>query len=151
MTRLLVDTSVLIKWFHADGESELAPARAIRAAHLTGVVDVHMLDIAVYEVGNVLVRALGWSAPQVADQLDDLHVLLGPHFAMEPAWQRRAAELAQLHGLTYYDACWAAAARCLDIPLVSADRQLVAARLAETASATAERLRLSLPPHPAGS
>jgi hypothetical protein len=35
VTRLLIDTSVLIKWFHSDGESELEQARALRSAHVT--------------------------------------------------------------------------------------------------------------------
>lgn len=38
MTRLLVDTSVLIKWFHAEGEAEVEPARAILAAHVRDAV-----------------------------------------------------------------------------------------------------------------
>ena len=62
MTRLLIDTSVLIKWFHSDGESELEQARALRSAHVTGELDAHMLDLAIYEVGNVLTRALRWPA-----------------------------------------------------------------------------------------
>ncbi|HEX5560464.1 MAG TPA: hypothetical protein VFX52_02400, partial [Nocardioidaceae bacterium] len=78
MTRLLVDTSVLIKWFHSDGESELEPSHALRSAHVHGGVDAHVLDLAISEVGNVLVRASRWSATDVADQLDDLQQILGP-------------------------------------------------------------------------
>ena len=37
MTTLLVDTSVLIKWFHSKGEPELREARAIREATQTAV------------------------------------------------------------------------------------------------------------------
>ena len=48
MTRLLIDTSVLIKWFHEDGESELLEARALRDAHVRGELDAHVLDLAVY-------------------------------------------------------------------------------------------------------
>ena len=60
MTHLLIDnTSVLIKWFHSDGERELEQARALRSAHVTGELDAHMLDLASYEVGNVLTRADG--------------------------------------------------------------------------------------------
>jgi hypothetical protein len=33
MIHLLVDTSVIIKWFHSEGEAELAEARALRTAH----------------------------------------------------------------------------------------------------------------------
>lgn len=69
MTRLLIDTSVLIKWFHGDGESELEQARALRTAHFTDELDAHMLDLAAYEVGDVLARALRWTATAVAEQL----------------------------------------------------------------------------------
>ena len=66
MTAVLVDTSVVIKWFHATGESELGAARALRDAHVTNQLDAHILDLALYEIGNVLVRSLGWPADDVA-------------------------------------------------------------------------------------
>lgn len=142
MTRLLIDTSVLIKWFHSDGESELEPARGLRAAHVTGDVDAHMLDLAVYEVGNVLTRALRWAATDIADQLDDLHAILGPPLVMTRGWLRRAATLAHAHALSFYDASWAAAAAELGIPLISADRQLLHAGLAESPTEVTTRLQL---------
>lgn len=144
MTSLLIDTSVLIKWFHSDGESELKEARALRSAHVTGALDAHVLDLAFYEVGNVLTRALRWTAADVADQLDDLNALVGPALSMTPPWLRRAAMLARTHALSFYDASWAAAAVELDIPLVSADRRLLAARLAESPTEIATRLKLLL-------
>lgn len=58
MTSVLVDTSVLIKWFHSVGEPELEAARALRDAHVANQVNAHILDLAVYEVGNVLLRSL---------------------------------------------------------------------------------------------
>ena len=72
MTRLLIDSSVLIKWLHSDGETEIQEARSIRAAHLAGDVEARIIDLALYEVGNVLLRALRWPSNDVADQLDDL-------------------------------------------------------------------------------
>lgn len=144
MTRLLIDTSVLIKWFHSDGESELEQARALRSAHVTGELDAHMLDLASYEVGNVLTRALRWPAADVADQLDDLHAILGPALVMTPVWLRRAATLAHIHTLSFYDASLAATAGELGIPLISADHRLLAAGLAESPSEVTTRLKLSL-------
>lgn len=143
MTRLLVDTSVLIKWFHADGESEVAEARALRQAHVTGELDAHVLDLAAYEVGNVLVRALRWDAADVADQLDDLLAIVGPPLAMTPQWLRDAAELAQANALSFYDASWAATAAALGIPLISADRRLLMAGLAESPTGIVKRLKLA--------
>lgn len=142
MTRLLIDTSVLMKWFHSEGESEVLQARALRAAHVTGELDAHVLDLAAYEVGNVLTRALGWSAADVADQLDDLVAVVGPPLVTTQVWLRRAATLAEVNRLSFYDASWAAAAIELGIPLVTADRRLLAAGLAESATEVATRLRL---------
>lgn len=142
MTHLLIDTSVLIKWFHHQGEEEVKHALAIRAAHARGDVEAHILDLAVHEVGNVLTRALRWSARDVFDQLDDLHEILGPTLGMSRAAIRAAALLAERHTLSFYDASWAAAARELDIVLVSADRQLLSADLAESPARFATRLRL---------
>jgi predicted nucleic acid-binding protein len=44
--------------------------------------------------------------------------------------------------LSFYGASWAAAAAALNISLVSADRRLLAAGLAETPTAAASRLNL---------
>lgn len=142
MTRLLVDTSVVIKWFHDEGEGELAEARAIRDAHIRGDLDAHVLDLAIYEIGNVLVRALKWAAADVGDQLDDLLTITGAPIVMTQDWRRDAALLAERHTLSFYDASWAATAGGLGISLVSADRKLVAAGLADSPAAVAARLNL---------
>lgn len=142
MTHLLLDTSVLIKWIHSDGEAELPQARALRRAHCVGEIDAHVLDLAYYEMGNVLTRALRWEAVHVADQLDDLRVILGEPLVMTPEWLRRAALVAGHHELAFYDASWAAAALELGAPLVSADRQLLGAGLAETATSIVTRMAL---------
>ena len=143
MTTLLVDTSVLVKWFHSEGEPELAEARSIRDATRVGEIKALVIDLALYEMGNVLLRALRWSGSDVADQLEDLVIICGPPLAMAADWLRRAAELGASHQLTFYDAAWAAAAEGLDVALVSVDAQLLTAGLAESPAAVAQRLRLS--------
>jgi predicted nucleic acid-binding protein len=143
MTRLLIDTSVLVKWFHSAGESELAEARLIRSAHMSGEVTAHVLDLALYEVGNVLVRGLGWEPDDVADQLDDLLAICGAPLALAPGWLRGSAFLAHQHGLSFYDSAWAASATALEVPLVSADRRLVDAGLAESPTSIVRRLQLT--------
>lgn len=143
MIAVLVDTSVVLKWLHEEGESEVAEARLILEGHLAGRVEAHLLDLGMYEVGNVLVRGLNWPADEVADQLADLSLVFGELVTPSPEWFSDAAHLAVEHRLTFYDAMWAAAARALGIPLVSADAMLVGAGLAETATRTCQRLALS--------
>jgi len=143
VTTLLVDISVLVKWFHSEGESQLAEARALREAARRGDIEARVIDLALYEMGNLLLRSLHWSGPDVADQLDDLIVICGSPLAVAASWLRQAAVLGAAHGLTFYDACWAATARALGISLVSADVRLLDAGLAEPPQAAVERLRLA--------
>ena len=142
MSSLLVDTSVLIKWVHSEGESEVPEARALRDAHLGGYLEVLILDLAVYEVGNVLVRALRWEAAEVAGQIDDLLTICGPPLIMAAPWLSVAAEIAVSHRLSFYDAAWSAAAEGLEVPLVSADHALIRAGRAQTATAMTAQLGL---------
>jgi predicted nucleic acid-binding protein len=143
VTTLLVDTSVLIKWFHSKGEPELKEALAIRSAAQRGEVECKVIDLALYEMGNVLLRSLGWKGSDVADQLDDLIIICGTPLTMTQKWLRRSADIGAIHGLTFYDAAWAASAVELGVPLVSSDRVLLASGLAESPTSTAQRLRLA--------
>lgn len=139
---MLIDTSVLVKWFHSEGEAELDPARALRAAHLSGQAPARVLDLAQYEFGNVLLRRLRLPADRVRQALAALRTAVGEPVVFDQAWVKLAAVLGEAHGLTFYDACWAAAARHVGVPLVSADRQLLDAGLAESPTAAATRLGL---------
>lgn len=143
MTTLLVDTSVLVKWFHSEGEADLAEARAIRDATRREDVETRVIDLAIYEMGNILLRGLHWGGTDVADQLEDLVLICGAPLAMAPAWFREAAVIGSAHALTFYDACWAAAAKALGVSLVSADVRLLNAGLAESPRAVTQRLRLT--------
>jgi len=142
VTTVLADTSVIIKWFHSEGETELDEARAIRDATQRGELQTRVIDLAIYEIGNVLLRSLHWAGSDVADQLDDLIVICGAPLALAPEGLRLAARLGATHGLTFYDSAWAATAMGLGISLVSADAQLLAAGLAESPGDAAHRLRL---------
>jgi predicted nucleic acid-binding protein len=135
VSAVFVDTSVLITWFHAEGEHEVEAARALLAAHTEGVVEARVLDLAVYELGNVLTRSLRWPPDQVTDQVEDLLLLVGPPVMLDATARADAAALAAAYRLTYYDASWAAVARRHEAVLVSADRELLAAGLAVTATA----------------
>lgn len=140
---VVVDTSVAIKWFHDAGEAEVTEARAVLDAHVRGTITVGLLDLGLYELGNVLSRSLRWPGDRITDQIDDVITICGPVLQLEdPAW-RVAANLAATHGLTFYDAAWVAAARQTGAPLVTADAQLLASGLGESATSIADRLGLS--------
>ena len=137
---LLVDTSVVLKWLHEEGEAEVEAARELLAAHRGGAARLLLLDLAVYELGNVLLRRLGLPAAVVTDQLNLVRRLCGPVVHPTPSWHAEAAQLGERHRLTFYDASWATAARALGSPLVSADRALLAADLAISPTTAAAAL-----------
>ncbi len=142
MTALLADSSVLIKWFHREGESEVAEARAILDAHLREEIEARIIELGVYEVGNVLLTSLHWKARDVSDQLEDLISICGTPLFVPMPWLQDAARLSQASQVTFYDAAWAAAARALRVALVSSDKRLQRSRLAESPTEFVRRLRL---------
>lgn len=141
MNDVLCDASVALKWFHAEGESGVEPARALLAAHADGQIGLAILDLTLYEIGNVLVRSLGWSATDAADQIDDLGELV-PVLSPTSQELRRTAELAVELELTFYDAAYAAVASGRDAWLATADSKVVAAGAGETPGALVVRLGL---------
>ena len=58
---VIIDTSVLLKWFHSEGESEVDDARTILDAHADEMLVALVLELSVYESGQHpdLVVALG--------------------------------------------------------------------------------------------
>ena len=128
MTTLLLDASVLLAAFDPEDDHH-EPASALL---VDTEITLATLDLARYEVANVAVRA--WRAPESVAPLlaaveqiaDDGGVLLSTSSLLT-----RAAELAERHTISAYDAAYVAAAGEADRRLVSCDqRDLVSKGLA---------------------
>ena len=136
---VVCDASIVLQWFHEEGEHEVDDARELLTAHRAGRLTASILDLTLFELGNVLLRALGWQARQVADQLDDLRTMC-PIVRPGRDELRAAASIAESHGLTFYDAVYAAAARLQADALATADAALLASRTGERPGAILARL-----------
>jgi predicted nucleic acid-binding protein len=122
MPKLVVDSSVAVKWFLSEAEQSVDVALAVLDRHLDGEVALIAPDIIVLEVINALARR-GVSESDLgaaARSLLELHVELVPvsELVIE------AATLASEHGMTAYDAAFAALAVREGIALLTADRRL---------------------------
>jgi predicted nucleic acid-binding protein len=137
---IVSDASVVLKWFHAEGEEEVEAARALLERYGQQAIALQVLDLTPYEVGNALLRgratvaadrvavvleALADICPQVSPTTDDL---------------REAAALAELHGLTLYDAAYAAVARSRGAELATLDQALLRSGLGRRPSAILDDL-----------
>jgi len=124
----LVDASVAVKWFlpvAREPDGELA-----RTA--IGCLAMRTTALAMHEVGNVLTIHSGWPPERIASALDLLGEICGDPFELRPEDHRVATELAVGHHLTFYDASYAAIARRAGRRLLSADSDLLDARLASS-------------------
>jgi len=129
--KLLLDSSVWLAWARAVDEPHHAAATAIVTRSARGEVELRLLDLTAYELGNVVVRA--WKQPRrIARLVVDaaLDICATPPLVPTAAERRDAHALAEQHGLSVYDATYAAVAQERRLTLVSGDRQLLRAGLA---------------------
>ena len=128
MTTLLLDASVLLAAFDPEDDHH-GPARGLLEDEEATLAT---LDLARYEVANVAVRA--WRAPEsVAPLLAVIERLAddGGVLASTDTLLTRAAEIAERHTISVYDAAYAAAAEEAGHRLISCDeRDLVSKGLA---------------------
>ena len=128
MRQLVVaDASVILKWFHAAGEEAVEPARSILDAFATRRIHLVVLDLSVYEIGGVLLRA-GAGPRAAATVLAALTEICEP-VALSSHELETAARLTSEHHLTFNDAAYAAVAQERRGRLVTLSRALLKANL----------------------
>jgi predicted nucleic acid-binding protein len=124
--KIVVDSSVLIKWFKTRDEDLLREARALRAEVEARSLEVHVPALLLYELGNILLLKTTLAPQGLDDALDHLETL--PFVVAPPATPllKRAARLGRELGLTFYDSSFMALAAELECPFITADRRLFA-------------------------
>lgn len=129
------DASVALKWFHAEGEEEVEAARGLLERYGQQGIALYLLDLTPYEVGNALLRGRAAVAGErVAVVLEALADIC-PQVTPSTAELSQAAALAELHGLTLYDAAYAAVARGRGAELATLDQALLRTGLGRRPSA----------------
>lgn len=140
MTTLLLDASVLLAAFDPEDDHHESARTLLEGEDAT----LATLDLARYEVANVAVRA--WRAPNSVTPLLAAVERLADDGGVVPSTDTllaRAAEIAERHTISVYDAAYAAAADEGGHRLISCDeRDLVSKDLAALpANANKERSR----------
>ncbi|MBI4526573.1 MAG: type II toxin-antitoxin system VapC family toxin [Deltaproteobacteria bacterium] len=122
--KIVVDTSVLIKWIKTKDEQLLEEARRLLRQVEVKPLDVHVPALLLYEVGNILLLKTDLDAGSLNQAVEDLETL--PFIVAPPATPllKRAARVGKQFNLTFYDASFLALAVELDCPLITADGPL---------------------------
>ncbi|MGH2878836.1 MAG: type II toxin-antitoxin system VapC family toxin [Solirubrobacteraceae bacterium] len=128
MSILFLDASAILAAFDPDDAHHEAAKRILAEPGIS----LATLDLARYEIANVAVRA--WRAPdQVGSLLDAVDRIAddGGVVISDTKLLAKAAELAQGHGISVYDAAYVAATSKGNLKLVSCDaRDLLSKGLA---------------------
>ncbi|MHB1837866.1 MAG: PIN domain-containing protein [Solirubrobacteraceae bacterium] len=123
MSDLVLAASVVVKWFHADGERNAAAARALRDRYRQGELRVLAPPLLALEVVGLAARRWRWDAARLERLAGALGMLafepVEPQLSAVARWAAR--------GLTAYDAAYVAVAEQAGAPLVSDDDQVLRA------------------------
>lgn len=121
----VVDASVGIKLFVVEEFSEIAD-QLFRRLTATPPANFYVPDLFFVECANILwkyTRRFNYPAEDARQNIRDLRAL-ALHSVSTADLIEPALELALAFNLTTYDACYAALARQLDLPLITADDAL---------------------------
>lgn len=117
--KIVVDTSVFIKWLSQDKEKNLDFANKLLEDALDSKVEILAPEIAKYEVGNALLFSKKLSSKQASIVLEQLYTL-PIHFITESNdLAKQTYDLAYTLGITYYDASFLSIAKQYDAILVT--------------------------------
>lgn len=123
MKTLVVDASVVVKWFVEEPDS--TEALRILHDHVGGRVELHAPNLLPYEVLNALKYTGEFGEEDLTRAgraLEDLQVTLHP---LEGSLLAETVTLALRKGITIYDASYAALAQSLNTTLYTADEKLM--------------------------
>lgn len=123
---LVLDTSVVVKWFVLPPEDDLEAALTIRRRVVEAELDLIVPDLIFYELANVLRYQPQLGVDDVANALDSLETMDLDVRPFSYPLGKEAVRLAKAAGITAYDAYFIVFAEAFECPLVTADRRCYA-------------------------
>lgn len=119
---LVIDASVVIKWFIEEKDS--AKALLLKDNHINGKTILIAPDLLIYEVANVLLFSKIFTPLEIKGCLQDLYELEIDLINPSIDFVLSAIELAFSKQISIYDASYLALAKELDTKLITADKKL---------------------------
>ncbi|MFQ6082021.1 MAG: type II toxin-antitoxin system VapC family toxin [Candidatus Aminicenantia bacterium] len=118
------DTSVIIKWFKEKDEEYVSEAKLLKEQYFSGKISIILLDLCIYEFGNILRLKSKLPKEIAAKKLIDFWFLDLPVVYIDQEMSHKAMNIAYDYNLTFYDASFIAFAQSLGCNFITADKKL---------------------------
>ncbi len=119
----VVDTSVVLKWFHKNGELHLKEAGQILDDLRFGRINISIPDILPLELLNALIKGKGLSTDEIRETLNDLFEMPIKIIEVSLPILEESSKLMLKYNLASYDAYFLALAKYEDCKLISDDQK----------------------------
>lgn len=119
MQNIIVDSSVVIKWYFETNEEDLVQAQQILQLFETGSAQLVAPQVILLELANAAKFAKKKQQEECLAAISSFNELLD-EFALLPSMDLIVDQIYN-HGLTSYDAVFTALANKMDVPLITAD------------------------------
>jgi len=123
---LVLDTSVVVKWFVRPPEEDLEAALEVRRRVVEAELNLIIPDLMFYELVNVLLYQPQLRIQEAANALDSLEAMDLDVRPFSYSLGNEAVQLGKATGITAYDAYFIVFAEAFRCPLVTADRRCYA-------------------------
>lgn len=119
---LLLDSSVLVKWFSPEVDHQLA--RRLRSGYLEGKCELAIPDLALYELANALRYSGRFKSREIAEHVRSIIELEVAILPFNLAVLGAAIDLSLQKDTTVYDSYFVALAEATGMIFVTADARL---------------------------
>lgn len=123
MERIVVDASIIVKWFIKEQNSDLA--LKIRDRFVDGQLELLAPDLLHYEILNALKYSKLFSQDNLASAAASLENYGITQFPLIGDYAQEVVKLAEEYNLSIYDAAYIGLTNILDVCAYSADKKLV--------------------------
>lgn len=117
--KLVLDSSVIIKWLNRHNEEHLAQANKLLDELELGIMEVLVPYLVKFEIANALLKGKRLPYKEAAIALDSFSKLPIHYIDFWLELLLFSYEIGEKYDLTFYDSSFIALAKKLDIPLIT--------------------------------
>jgi len=125
MKKILIDTSVVIKWYKTVGEERVIEARKYLKEYINNELKICVSQLTILELLNQAVSDVHFSQEQWRKIIDDFFQLSLEILYFDKELATKIYEIGKRYRLTAYDASYIALAQSLKTDFITADKKLV--------------------------